>query len=118
MERMYLRQMDTYPGVIVAGRRGRRVHPAADDEQLAMNFVALEDAYGLHIVAGNSLVTVDVGGGCDARGRRQPGVPDVGVAVGLGVVSIRVLASLARYSTSGVAGYSTSGWGRARELLD
>ena len=32
--------------------------PALSDDVLAMNFVALEDAYGLHIVAGNALVTV------------------------------------------------------------
>ena len=33
--------------------------PKLDDDQLAMTFVALEDAYGLHIVAVNALMTVD-----------------------------------------------------------
>ena len=33
--------------------------PNLDDGQLAMTFVALEDAYGLHIVAGNALMTVE-----------------------------------------------------------
>ena len=59
VQRMYLRQMSTYRGIFAEGRRTGAFTPALTDEVLAMNFVALEDAYGLHIVAGNALVTVE-----------------------------------------------------------
>ena len=36
--------------------------PNLSDDQLAMTFVALEDAYGLHVVAGNALMTVEAAG--------------------------------------------------------
>ena len=58
VQRMYLRQMSTYRGIFAAGRRTGAFTPGLTDDVLAMNFVALEDAYGLHIVAGNALVTV------------------------------------------------------------
>ena len=58
VQKMYLRQLDTYRGIFAAGRRSRTFTPALDDDQLAMTFVALEDAYGLHIVGGNALMTV------------------------------------------------------------
>lgn len=58
VQRLYVRQLDTYRGVISAGREAGVFAPALDDEQLAMTFVALEDAYGLHIVGGNALMTV------------------------------------------------------------
>ncbi|MFT4259883.1 TetR/AcrR family transcriptional regulator [Microbacterium sp.] len=58
VQKLYLRQLDTYRGVIVAGREAGVFTPGLDDEQLAMTFVALEDAYGLHIVGGNALMTV------------------------------------------------------------
>jgi hypothetical protein len=45
-------------GIFAAGRRSGTFAPALDDDQLAMTFVALEDAYGLHIVGGNALMTV------------------------------------------------------------
>ena len=56
---MYLRQLDTYRGIFAAGRCTGVFTPNLDDGQLAMTFVALEDAYGLHIVAGNALMTVE-----------------------------------------------------------
>ena len=59
VQRMYLRQMDTYRGIFAEGRRSGAFTPALTDDVLAMNFVALEDAYGLHVVAGNALVTVE-----------------------------------------------------------
>jgi DNA-binding transcriptional regulator YbjK len=59
VQRMYLRQMSTYRGIFAEGRRAGAFTPALTDDVLAMNFVALEDAYGLHIVAGNALVTVE-----------------------------------------------------------
>ncbi|MBJ7336556.1 TetR family transcriptional regulator [Mycolicibacterium sp.] len=59
VQRMYLRQTNTYRGIFDAGRQAGVFTPALSDDVLAMNFVALEDAYGLHIVAGNALVTVE-----------------------------------------------------------
>lgn len=59
VQKMYLRQIDSYRAVFAAGRAGGVFTPNLDDDQLAMTFVALEDAYGLHIVAGNALLTVD-----------------------------------------------------------
>lgn len=58
VQKLYLRQLETYRGVIAAGRERGVFTPALDDEQLAMTMVALEDAYGLHIVAGNALIDV------------------------------------------------------------
>lgn len=58
VQKLYLRQLETYLGVIAAGRASGVFTPALDDEQLAMTLVALEDAYGLHIVGGNALMTV------------------------------------------------------------
>ena len=58
VQKLYLRQLDTYRGVIAVGRSTGAFAPRLDDEQLAMTFVALEDAYGLHIVGGNALMTV------------------------------------------------------------
>lgn len=58
VQKLYVRQLETYRGVIAAGREAEVFTPGLDDEQLAMTFVALEDAYGLHIVGGNALMTV------------------------------------------------------------
>lgn len=58
VQKLYVRQLETYRGVIAAGREAGVFTPGLDDEQLAMTFVALEDAYGLHIVGGNALMTV------------------------------------------------------------
>lgn len=60
VQQMYLRQISTYSGILAAGRRTGAFTPSLTDEMLAMNFVALEDAYGLHIVAGNALMTVEL----------------------------------------------------------
>ena len=59
VQKLYLRQMGTYRGIFEEGRSTGVFAPKLDDEQLAMTFVALEDAYGLHIVAGNALMTVE-----------------------------------------------------------
>lgn len=58
VQKLYVRQLETYRGVIAAGREAGVFTPGLDDGQLAMTFVALEDAYGLHIVGGNALMTV------------------------------------------------------------
>ncbi|MGJ7560451.1 TetR/AcrR family transcriptional regulator [Brevibacterium casei] len=58
VEHMFTRQLDIYRRVLTAGTDSGDFSPAIGIEQLALNLVALEDAYGLHIVAGNSLLTV------------------------------------------------------------
>lgn len=58
VERMYLRQLATYAGILERGVAAGVFEPRLEIATLAMNLVALEDAYGLHIVAGNSLITV------------------------------------------------------------
>ena len=58
VQRLYLRQLETYTRIIEAGREAGVFTPALPVDQLAMTFVALEDAYGLHIVGGNALMTV------------------------------------------------------------
>ncbi|TYL53341.1 TetR/AcrR family transcriptional regulator [Agromyces mariniharenae] len=59
VQTMYLRQLATYRGILAAGREAGVFSPRLEDDELAMTFVALEDAYGLHIVGGNALMTVD-----------------------------------------------------------
>ncbi|MCT1764729.1 TetR family transcriptional regulator [Brevibacterium casei] len=58
VEHMFTRQLDIYRRVLTAGTDSGDFSPVIGIEQLALNLVALEDAYGLHIVAGNSLLTV------------------------------------------------------------
>ena len=58
VQKLYLRQLETYTGIFAAGREAGVFSSALPDGQLAMTFVALEDAYGLHIVGGNALMTV------------------------------------------------------------
>ena len=58
LQKLYLRQLETYTGIFAAGREAGVFTAVLPDEQLAMTFVALEDAYGLHIVGGNALMTV------------------------------------------------------------
>ncbi|WP_102158908.1 TetR/AcrR family transcriptional regulator [Zhihengliuella halotolerans] len=59
VESMFTRQMQIYRQVLSAGVSSGAFSLAMPIEQMAMNLVALEDAYGLHIVAGNSLITVE-----------------------------------------------------------
>ena len=58
VQKMYLRQLGTYTAILADGNARGEFAVAVDIDQAAMNMVALEDAYGLHIVAGNSLITV------------------------------------------------------------
>lgn len=58
VEHMFTRQLGIYRRVLNAGTESGDFAPVIGIEQLALNLVALEDAYGLHIVAGNSLLTV------------------------------------------------------------
>ncbi|WP_404430017.1 TetR family transcriptional regulator [Microbacterium lacus] len=59
VQTLYLRQLATYRGIVAAGRETGVFTPRPDDETVAMTLVALEDAYGLHIVGGNALMTVE-----------------------------------------------------------
>lgn len=59
VESMFTRQMQIYRQVLTAGVESEVFSLTMPIGQLAMNLVALEDAYGLHIVAGNSLITVE-----------------------------------------------------------
>ncbi|MFT3797832.1 TetR/AcrR family transcriptional regulator [Microbacterium sp.] len=58
VETMYDRQLGTYAGILARGVASGEFAPELDEHTLAMTLVALEDAYGLHIVAGNSRITV------------------------------------------------------------
>lgn len=58
VENMFTRQTGIYRRVLEAGVLTGEFAPTIPLAQLAMNLVALEDAYGLHIVAGNSLISV------------------------------------------------------------
>ncbi|MFE5670131.1 TetR/AcrR family transcriptional regulator [Agromyces sp. NPDC056523] len=72
---MYLRQLATYRGILAAGREAGVFAPRLEDDELAMTFVALEDAYGLHIVGGNALMTVDVAAAAMRAVARDLGCP-------------------------------------------
>ncbi|MHC6222955.1 hypothetical protein [Arthrobacter sp. MMS24-S77] len=60
VQQMYLRQTATYRAIFEEGNATGAFAITSELAQAAMNMVALEDAYGLHIVAGNRLVTVDM----------------------------------------------------------
>jgi len=75
VQTMYLRQLATYRGILAAGREAGVFAPRLEDDELAMTFVALEDAYGLHIVGGNALMTVEVAGAAMRAVARDLGCP-------------------------------------------
>ena len=77
VQKLYLRQSATYRGIFAAGREASVFTPNLSDDQLAMTFVALEDAYGLHVVAGNALMTVEAAGSGHARRGGRTRLPDV-----------------------------------------
>lgn len=58
VQRLYHEQLDLYRDILTAGAASGDFTLTGSIEDTAMNFVALEDAYGLHIVAGGS-ITVD-----------------------------------------------------------
>ena len=75
VQTMYLRQLATYRGILAAGRAAGVFAPRLEDDELAMTFVALEDAYGLHIVGGNALMTVEVASAAMRAVARDLGCP-------------------------------------------
>lgn len=82
VQRLYLRQLETYRGIFAAGRTSGAFKSALDDHQLAMTFVALEDAYGLHIVGGNALIAVDTAVSAMHAVSRELGCPAVDIRDG------------------------------------
>ncbi|MEV6833303.1 TetR family transcriptional regulator [Streptomyces sp. NPDC051133] len=58
VEAMYERQLATYRAVLERGTAAGVFDLLLDTSTAALNLVALEDAYGLHIVAGNSRISV------------------------------------------------------------
>ncbi|MFJ2017517.1 MULTISPECIES: TetR/AcrR family transcriptional regulator [Streptomyces] len=59
VESMYERQLAAYRAVLERGAGTGVFHLTLDTSTAALNLVALEDAYGLHIVAGNSQISVE-----------------------------------------------------------
>ncbi|MER5996855.1 TetR/AcrR family transcriptional regulator [Streptomyces viridosporus] len=58
VESMYERQLATYRTVLERGANAGVFNLTLDTSTAALNLVALEDAYGLHIVAGNGQISV------------------------------------------------------------
>jgi AcrR family transcriptional regulator len=58
VQAMYRRQRACYEGIVATGRAAGDFTPTMPDSEIALTMVALEDAFGLHITAGNALVTV------------------------------------------------------------
>jgi DNA-binding transcriptional regulator YbjK len=75
VQKLYLRQRQTYRGIIAAGRETGVFTPRLPDDELAMTMVALEDAYGLHIVGGNALITVATAASSMRAVARELGCP-------------------------------------------
>ncbi|WP_219419208.1 TetR/AcrR family transcriptional regulator [Pseudonocardia nigra] len=75
VQRMYQRQAATYRDILAAGAEDGSFRLVGDIEETTMNFVALEDAYGLHIVAGNRLITVERARAAMFAFARQAGCP-------------------------------------------
>lgn len=59
VQSMYQRQLAVYASILEAGSVSGVFELKGDPTEISMNFVALEDAYGLHIVAGNGMISVD-----------------------------------------------------------
>lgn len=59
VQRLYREQLDLYRGILEEGAAAGEFALTGPLEDTAMNFVALEDAYGLHIVAGGSITVAD-----------------------------------------------------------
>lgn len=58
VQRLYREQLELFRSILAEGAERGEFALTGSLDDIAMNFVALEDAYGLHIVAGGSL-TVD-----------------------------------------------------------
>ncbi len=59
VQQLYREQLELYRGILEAGTESGDFRLSGSIDDTAMNFVALEDAYGLHIVAGGSITVED-----------------------------------------------------------
>lgn len=75
VEAMFVRQRAMYLGILERGAAAGVFAPTLDLPTLADTLVALEDAYGLHIVAGNRLITVGHAEDAMRRAAESLGLP-------------------------------------------
>ena len=59
VQKLYQEQLALYRGILAAGVESGDFTLTGPIDDIAMNFVALEDAFGLHIVAGGSITVAD-----------------------------------------------------------
>ncbi|MBK0421605.1 TetR family transcriptional regulator [Leucobacter sp. CSA2] len=59
VQRLYGEQLGLYREILAEGAASGEFSLRGAIDDIAMNFVALEDAYGLHIVAGGSITVAD-----------------------------------------------------------
>lgn len=59
VQQLYREQLELYRGILAEGVESGAFTLTGPLDDIAMNFVALEDAYGLHIVAGGSITVAD-----------------------------------------------------------
>lgn len=59
VQQLYQEQLELYRAILVEGVTSGDFLPTGSIDDIAMNFVALEDAYGLHIVGGGSISVAD-----------------------------------------------------------
>ena len=59
VQKLYREQLALYRGILAEGVEAGAFTLTGPIDDIAMNFVALEDAYGLHIVAGGSITVAD-----------------------------------------------------------
>ncbi|MFV0434801.1 MAG: TetR/AcrR family transcriptional regulator [Leucobacter sp.] len=59
VQKLYHEQLELYRGILAEGVESGEFSLTGPLDDVAMNFVALEDAYGLHIVAGGSIAVPD-----------------------------------------------------------
>ncbi|MDQ4214401.1 TetR/AcrR family transcriptional regulator [Microbacterium capsulatum] len=74
VQTLYREQLELFRGILAAGVDSGDFALTGPIDDIAMNFVALEDAYGLHIVAGGS-ISVDDARRAIALFARQAGAP-------------------------------------------
>lgn len=59
VQQLYREQLELYRGILAEGATEGSFALTGPLDDIAMNLVALEDAYGLHIVAGGSISVAD-----------------------------------------------------------
>lgn len=59
VQKLYQEQLALFRGILAAGVEAGDFTLTGPIDDIAMNFIALEDAFGLHIVAGGSITVAD-----------------------------------------------------------